>query len=133
MFCSLIKEMPANQEILQTNIFTKRSKYQPLEVKVGGWMRLVKDSRYFVPHEFSDRADKAIAVCLEKTFPPTKREDRYAISCPHAPGGTYLKYMYAVIGDKSQHLIGTNEFLMRMWLEKPSPPSVDGANATGTQ
>jgi hypothetical protein len=96
-------------------------------------MRLVSDSKYSVPHEFSDRADEAIAVCLEKTFPPTKREDRYAISCPHSPGGTYLKYMYAVIGDKSPHLIGTNEFLMRMWLEKLPLPHVDGANATGTQ
>jgi hypothetical protein len=120
--------MPADGSVLQTHVITKRSKYQPLEVKVGCWMRLVKDNKYATPHELSDKADEAIGVLLERTFPPTKREERYAINCPHAPGDTCVKYVYLLIGDKSPHLIGTNEFLMRMWLEKPSPPSVDGAN-----
>ena len=132
-FCTLISELPASGEMLQTFIITKREKYQHLEVNVGNWMMLNRNSAYLTPHKMSDKADEAISVLVEKTFPPTKREDGYAITCPHAPGGTKVKYMYAVVGDKTAHLIGKNEFLMRMRLEKSSPPSVDGANATGTQ
>lgn len=127
-FCALISEMPADGDIVQTHILTKRSKYQPLEIKVGCWMRLVKDNNHPTPHELSDKADEGISVFLNRTFPPTKREERYAITCPHAPGGTCVKYVYAVIGDKSPHLIGNNEFLMRMWLDKLPVPHVDGAN-----
>ena len=133
-FCVLVSELPQNGEILQTNILTLREKYQPMSVKVHRWTRLVLDAPYPVPYELSDRADEAIGNILKRpNFPPTKREERYMMSCPHAPAGNYVKYVYYLVGDKTSHLLGKNEFLMRMWLEKLPPPSVDGSNATGTQ
>jgi len=132
-FCALISSLPQNGDMLQTHILTDRSKYQSLNVNMMPMMVYHKSKTHPEPFALSDEAEKAISVIIRERFPPTKREDRYAMSCPHAPAGNYVKYMFAVIGEKTTHLIGNNEFLMRMWLEKPSPPSVDGANATGTQ
>jgi len=132
-FCVLVSELPQNGDMLQAQIITQREKYEPMTINVHRWMRLIKDEQYPTPHEFSDEADTAIGHLMRCHFPPKKREEKYAMTCPHAPFATYIKYVYYVVGEKSTHLLGDNEFLMRMWLDKPSPPSVDGSNATGTQ
>jgi hypothetical protein len=118
--------------MLQTNIITQREKYERMTINVHRWMRLIKGEQYPTPHEFSHEADEGVSNILLCHFPPKGREERYMMSCPHA-GGASIKYNYYLVGDKTSHLLGKNEFLMRMWLDKPSPPSVDGSNATGTQ
>ena len=131
-FCTLVSELPQNGDMLQTNIVTQREKYERMTVKVHRWMRLIEGYKYPEPYDMSDSADEGVSNILLGHFPPKKREERYMMSCPHADGAS-IKYIYYLVGDKTSHLIGMNEFLMRMWLVKPSPPSVDGANATGTQ
>ena len=132
-FCVLVSELPQNGEMLQTNIVTLREKDQPVTVNIQSWARLVCEAKYPVPYELSETADEGISKILNGHFPPTKREERYKVNCPHAPNSRYIKYVYYLVGDKTSHLLGKNEFLMRMWLEKLPPPSVDGSNATGTQ